>query len=94
MVEPPVHRLLGAAGLGPFTIVRLGPALGLECPEHGGVHVNGREWEVSEASGELEISTIAPRVHVLERAPLGLHGRVVTASCVCGRDDPRIVLDG
>jgi hypothetical protein len=94
LAEPPITHLLRAAGLHPFTIVRLGPALGLECRERGGVHVNAREWAVSASSGELELSTIAARAHVVERARLGLRGTVVTESCLCGRDDPRIVIDG
>lgn len=91
IARPDAVGPLRQAGLAPLTVARVGPALAVECPGRSGAHVNGAEWSVREAGGELRLSTVGPRAYQIEDQPLGVFGEVATDRCGCGRTGPRVI---
>ncbi|MGE0387837.1 MAG: hypothetical protein AB7Q97_24180 [Gammaproteobacteria bacterium] len=91
LARPDALAPLRAAGLSPFTLALLGPAIGAELPARDGVCVNAAQWRVESVEGALHLSTVDPaRACQVRRAALGLRGRV-TGSAADG--DQRIALD-
>lgn len=74
-------------------VMEVGPALGLECSEGVGVHVDRFEWDVESEDGEVLISSRLERCDVFERLRTGVKGHVVHGTCACGNPDPRIITD-
>jgi hypothetical protein len=66
---------LRAVGLAPRTIAFLGPAIGLEWPD-GRLLVDGTEWSLRSADGQLLLSTRGERAEPVEDLPLGIAGAV------------------
>lgn len=92
LAHPDAVGTLSGAGLRPGVMTFAGPALTLECPERAGAHVDGAEWSVGSAGGELVLSTAGPRAFQVSGEALGIAGTVETGTCGCGSTDPRIRL--
>ena len=90
LARPDAVTPLRQAGLDPGQFVILGPAIGLECRERSGAHVDVREWSVRSVDGQLRLSSVAPRAKQVTDAPLGVAGTVDTTPCPCGSTDPRV----
>ena len=69
----------------------VGPALAFECA-HGGLHIDGREWSVSQIEGELTISSRIDRIERLTELPTGIKGDIHPVACTCGSSDPLILI--
>jgi hypothetical protein len=93
LARPDTMPLFNAAGLTAAIITRVGPALAVECAPGFGTHINGSEWSVDEAGGELLLTTVGPRAHVLDHARVSVRGTIRTDACACGRADPRVDVD-
>ncbi|MGW1780491.1 hypothetical protein ACWCQQ_15310 [Streptomyces sp. NPDC002143] len=91
LARPAAVPVLRGAGVPAFLISALGPALALECPERSGAHVNAAEWRVGERDGQLSVAAGEGRGSPLPETPLGIAGRVITARCACGSEDPRVL---
>jgi hypothetical protein len=70
----------------------LGPAVAFECPAASGAHVNGTEWAVRASDSGLRVSGLVEERRQFRDVATGLAGRVLTARCECGSEDPRVVL--
>jgi hypothetical protein len=92
VARPDAIGLLTEAGVQPFVVTRVGPALAVECAYRSGAHLNGAEWTLGERGGELFISTAGPRAHQVSEAALGLRGRLTEGPCGCGRTGQRVVV--
>jgi hypothetical protein len=93
LARPSAVPLLRAAGLSAGIVTRVGPALAVECPAREGAHLNGAEWAVTSADGELLLSTVGPRAHRLDAERVHVRGTVRDGLCECGRDDPRVEVE-
>lgn len=71
----------------------LGPAVGIECAQGGGLHIDRLEWLVEEDGGEIVLTSHLPRAVQFERLRSGVRGHVERAACGCGSSDPRIVCE-
>jgi hypothetical protein len=71
----------------------IGPVLGLECVAGQGLHIDSRDWDVTDDGGTLHISSRAPRIQPFHNLDTGLKGRVVPHFCDCGNRDTLVVLD-
>ncbi len=69
----------------------VGPTLALEC-KHGGLHIEGREWDVEADQGELVISSRLERTEPLHKCATGIKAKCVDTPCPCGSADPTIEL--
>ena len=74
-------------------VVLIGPALALECAK-GGLHIDGREWEVVVDNEELVLSSRQHRIDPVSGLKTGFSGRLTDMPCACGSPDPHISLDG
>lgn len=74
-------------------VALIGPALALECAQ-GGLHLDGREWEVSVENKELLLSSRQLRIAPIHRLKTGFSGEMLTGPCSCGSPDPLMRLDG
>ena len=92
LARPAAVPLLRAVGVSASVFTALGPALALECPERCGAHVNAAEWRVGARDGQLTVAAGEGRASPLTETPLGIAGRVITARCGCGSEDPRVLL--
>ncbi|MET7452928.1 hypothetical protein ABZT03_13725 [Streptomyces sp. NPDC005574] len=92
LARPAAVPVLRGLGIPAALIAAVGPALALECPERQGGHVNAAEWRVGARDGELFVAAGEQRTSSLPETPLGIAGRVVTGSCACGSQDPRVQL--
>lgn len=80
--------------LGGFTLRRyfeVGPTLGLECNYGRGVHVDAREWRLSNGDGEVRVTSRLARALPLEDAGTGVRATIDRSICDCGLADPRVV---
>jgi hypothetical protein len=93
LARPDAVPILRAGGLSALTVSRLGPALAVECPTGSGAHLNGAEWAVESAAGDLLLTTVGPRAHRIDRERAGVRGTVRDDPCPCGRPDPRVDVD-
>jgi hypothetical protein len=78
------------AGLSPYGMFFVGPALAIERPDRCGAYVDGTAFEVTERGGELYVSTRAGRAHQIKDLATGLRGQVLVGPAGA---DPRIILD-
>jgi len=85
--RPDAIAPLREAGLEPALFAMLGPALGLECPQRSGVHLDPAEWRLSQG---LTLSTVGARAHTVRDLPVGLPGQVEDTPCPCGLPGPRL----
>lgn len=93
LARPEALPLLTKSGLRPAAFLKLGPAVGVECPQRAGAHVDSAEWALStDTDGQVLVSTIGPREHVALNAPTGVMGSVSTSPCACGSADARVVI--
>lgn len=83
---------LRAAGLEPAVFAMLGPALGLECPQRSGAHVDPAEWRLAAGPGGVTLSTAGDRAHVVRDLTVGPIGGVDHAPCPCGLPGPRVTV--
>lgn len=74
--------------------IDIGPALGLECSDGAGAHIDGREWEIDERGGTIHLTSRLHRAAPFAAADTGLRGRHAAEPCSCGGPDPRIILEG
>ncbi len=84
------YERLRDAGLAPRWWLHVGPTIAVECEAVAGAHVDGDEWEVDVANGEVLLTARNPRALSIDRLATGVRGELVTESCACGRTDPRI----
>lgn len=91
LVRPEAVGPLRSAGVDAGTLAFVGPALGIECRERAGVHVDGASWRLDDDGGRPVIGGAAGGP-ALAPATLALDGAVVTGPCACGSTDPRLVL--
>jgi len=89
--RPGAYERLHDAGLGPRLWVHVGPTVAVECDALAGAHIDGDEWEIEVADGEIVVTTRNPRAASIDRLRTGIRGEVVTEPCACGRSDPRVV---
>jgi hypothetical protein len=92
LARPNTIPLCTAAGLPAAIVTRVGPAMAVECSPGSGAHINGSEWSVDEAGGELLLTTVGPRAHALDHVPVAVRGTIRTDACACGRADPRVAV--
>ena len=92
VARPDAAGLLAEAGARPFLLMRVGPAIAVECPQRSGAHINDAEWTVTERGGELFVSTAGPRAHRVTGAATGLAGSITAGPCGCGRDGQRVTI--
>jgi hypothetical protein len=74
---------LAEAGVAARRLLRLGPAVAVECPGKA-LHVNAEEWRVEPTASGLTISTVGPRAHWIQGEPLSRSGAVRPGPCGCG----------
>lgn len=92
IVSPEARTVLRAEGLVPAVISRIGPALGLECAERSGLHVDPGEWALTVSGGTVHVSSRAARAHSFSDLDTGLAGELTNGPCACGLPGPRVVL--
>ncbi|MBE8517018.1 hypothetical protein ILP97_05745 [Amycolatopsis sp. H6(2020)] len=90
--RPAAVRPLRDAGLEPAVFAMLGPALGLECPERSGAHVDPAEWRLAEGPDGVTVSTAGDRVHIVQDLVVSRTGGLEHTPCPCGLPGPRIRL--
>ncbi|MEU4248826.1 hypothetical protein AB0F15_15595 [Amycolatopsis sp. NPDC026612] len=78
------------AGLDPAVFAMLGPALGLECPQRSGAHVDPAEWRLAEGPAGITLSTAGDRAHVVRDLVVSRTARLDHTPCPCGLPGPRI----
>ena len=69
----------------------LGPAVGIECSQGCGLHIDRLEWLADADDGEIVLTSHLQRAVNFRRLRTGVHGRVEHAACGCGNPDPRII---
>ncbi len=72
-------------------VALIGPALALECA-HGGVHIDGREWDIAIEGDELLLSSRQHRIEPVDRLKTGYFGELLGTPCSCGSADPTLQL--
>ncbi|MEV6876846.1 hypothetical protein [Amycolatopsis sp. NPDC051128] len=90
--RPAAIRPLRDAGLDPAVFAMLGPALGLECPQRSGAHVDPAEWRLAEGPDGVTLSTVGDRAHVVRDLVVGRTAALEHTPCPCGLPGPRIRL--
>jgi len=85
------YERLRDAGLSPRWWLHVGPTVAVECDQLAGAHVDGNEWQLDVADGEILLTARNPRAAVVDRLATGVRGEIVTDACACGREDPRVV---
>jgi hypothetical protein len=73
---PDAAPSLRAAGLGPWTLLPLGPLWAFERPAGGGAEFDRSEWRVESPAGELLVSSVGPRATPQHRLATGVRGHV------------------
>lgn len=86
-VEP-----LRAEGVTAAAVLGVGPALGIECPERTGVHLDPAEWDLAVEGGTVRLSSRGTRAHTFDGFDTGLPGELVDEPCACGLPGTRIAL--
>ncbi len=84
------YERLRDAGVAPRWWLHVGPTIAVECDALAGAHVDGDEWDVEMADGEVLLTARNPRAASIDRLATGVHGELATEPCACGRTDPRI----
>lgn len=91
--RPDAHaRLVGLEGFKLLRWSQIGPAVGMECSEGAGLHVDGREWAVTEREGEVRLTSRLQRAMNFADVATGVRGSVDQAPCACGSWHPRVHL--
>jgi len=85
------YERLQAAGLAPRRWLHVGPTIAVECDALEGAHIDADEWAVDVDGGEVLLSARQPRAMEIDRLRTGVRGEVISVTCTCGRDDPRVV---
>lgn len=85
---------LRAAGLHPADAAMLGPALGVECPERSGLHLDPEEWQITAGATGLTLSVVGDRTYRGQDLALNITGAIDETPCACGIPGPRIRGDG
>ena len=80
-------------GVAARRVVLVGPALALECAK-GGLHIDGREWDVTVEGEELVLSSRQYRIDPVSGLKTGLPGALTDTPCACGSPDPHVRLTG
>lgn len=91
------HNRLAAeeGGCSVYRWSMLGPALGMECREACGLHVDGEEWDLRLQDGEVLVSSRLDRqAAALRSQRTGLCGTIEEGICACGNADPRFIAGG
>jgi hypothetical protein len=91
--RPGAASRLVDAGVPALLCAIVGPAVASECAPGAGAHLPPG-WSASANDGELLITAPAERALALSAQPTGLRGRVETAACECGLDEPRVFVEG
>jgi hypothetical protein len=74
--------------------MEIGPAVAVECSVGDGAHLDRLEWDVELEAGTLVLSSRLRRALEFRRLHTGIHAEVRRDACMCGSNDPRIVLSG
>lgn len=72
---------------------KLGPAVGMECSEGAGLHVDSAEWTLSQnADGTIAVTCRMTRADIFRGVPTAIVGHIENQPCACGSETPRIVI--
>jgi hypothetical protein len=86
------HDRLLAAGVDALAFELLGPAMALPC-RYRKLHVDGRQWAISDEGGTLHVSNRARRALAFDHFDTGVAGSVHEDVCACGRRDPIVEIE-
>ncbi len=89
--RPAAVAPLRAARLSPAVFAMVGPALGLECPQRAGAHLDPAEWRLDDGPGGVTLRTVGDRVHVASGVPVA--GTIEAEPCACGLPGQRLKVD-
>lgn len=92
VVRPDARGPLRGEGIEASVIGPVGPALGLECPERAGLHVDPAEWGLDVIDGTVRLTSRADRAHAFSAFDTGVEGTLAEGPCGCGLPGPRVVL--
>lgn len=70
----------------------VGPVLGLECAAGKGMHVDGREWNVTATAGTIILDSRMSRFEDIVALDTRIAAKVDTEPCTCGVPGPRVLL--
>jgi hypothetical protein len=91
--RPDAYELVAAMpGVTARRVAEFGPALGLECAAGEGLHMDGRDWALSDAGGTIRLTSRQHRISPLEDLDTGVKGKLMAMPCSCGNRDPRVIL--
>jgi hypothetical protein len=85
------ERLTEIPGITLCRLLEVGPALGVECSERAGVHIDANEWNCEEHDGELLLTSRLLRAVDFASYRTSVRGTVITAICACGSTDVRVL---
>jgi hypothetical protein len=88
--RPEAVAPLRTAGLSPRVWAIAGPATAVECV-HGGLHIDGDEWQVGVSGGLVTLTSRGERGRVWSDWPLPGFRRAAVP-CPCGSTDPQLAL--
>jgi hypothetical protein len=72
--------------------MEIGPALAVECCIGDGAHLDRLEWDVELEGETVVLSSRLQRSLEFHQLRTGIHAQVRREACMCGSNDPRIVL--
>lgn len=75
---------LAASGVDAWALRLLGPAMAVSC-RYRNLHLDGREWAISDEGGTLHVSSRARRALLFDHFDTGIRGSVRDEVCPCGR---------
>lgn len=70
----------------------IGPAIGMECVEGNGLHIDYFEWQVESLNEELHLTSRLPRATDFKQFATGVQGRIENSICNCGIAGKRVHL--
>jgi hypothetical protein len=85
------YERLREARLEPRWWLHVGPTIAVECEALEGAHIDADEWAVEVDGGEVLLTAQRPRAMEIDRLRTGVHAELITATCACGREDPRVM---
>ena len=71
----------------------IGPAIGMECVEGNGLHLDHFEWQVVSLNDEIHLTSNLPRATDFNQFATGVRGRVESGICNCGIAGKRVHLN-
>ncbi len=83
---------LAASGVDALALRLLGPVMAVSC-RYGNLHLDGRQWAISDKGGTLHVSSRARRALLFDHFATGVRGSVSDGVCPCGRRDPIVEIE-